>query len=1699
MSRFILSILSIFSLSLQADIKVIDSGVVWIENSPSTTPAPIDLTCNFPIGSEKDIKLDPATGSIDVIDADGEKHTFKIDKSKPTTTLKDSKGDTYKIDNKTGKVTPMGSQAPSSGPNAPPSMAQTSSIDPSLATIVWNNPPDAKGGLDQGTTKEIADAFKAKYAPAILNSNISNLSSNFAPFKIVPANGIDNIQATITINSPQLNKDSIRFITLSGAILNATKSNNTYTVTLNGLDHAKMELVAVQAKDLKGGWQVIGKLIQRNYQEDNRTLTLIPLGNATISNKSEIETELKKQYGIANGNWTVNVADALPLPTGWKDKATIDIDAGALSCYSAEMKEIIRAYNSKVGITEPKKEEYYIFVSNIPSKNTAVEGEMPRGEHYGFIFSPNPKPKTVVHELGHGAYFFEHFWDEVKGVQKGATSNIMDYTTNPTDLRVFQWDDIHERPADFISPCWKSDEAGQSYGSTKQWAANDSRRNKEDGTITVLTPSLKLVTLPKETIYVYFNFGDNSLIPNGTLASFVVKEGNKEVTYSQKIISTSILGYTNGETSFKFNEYKNKNSAIIGIPYLASPENSFRYYKVDFASNSMKYYTGGEENVVDLKDYINKPYELPSNAKWTVIESSGIVSSGFDYGSRNKVNPDVLYLTKYLHQDNLNQEFFVFYKLFEEINLYPDFFDVFTSKYNFNDWKGNDNIFNKYKDVALFFDDLVAEKQNPDMERLKFQDYGYFDYRIDSAGWENKDKGQLLSLGIRCYRDIRNYNLAKYGTYMDNFTSIESECTLPDISAELIRQTIMANSVKIINIPTCKRIKLIQKLLKGDLVNLYRVDELTEKSILKLFKYCNNPVDLIVEVNKNKLWDDLADAIDDETAFVGTDNYTEFVKLIAEAYGKMIKEGNSALFNEKIKPVFKEFKMPDDIKSRIVTYNYSSFGKRLALSIASELTLGLMDSKLTVKKSNADYNEATNKVDFENSMTVGLAPYSEDKTLHFDPLEPIIVDIKGNGIDMFGKDENKDVQFIPAICLYLVDKKANSQTAVSAIQITVDAVSLAIPGGQATMVLRILNYADKLSSVASLVGSATQDDYPQLTNVLNMTSLALGAVNLAGNIAHAKLAKNAISYVDKTEGALNVANHEKKVSDLAESIIDNTAPKLGDIAGSPKDKKLLEQILEMEKQSAKASGRTALVSKLENAISVLNKGLFYGKNKFYLGLKRFASYWKEGKFYNKAGAGATQIAHIDNAGKLHLDKVDNLANLGQDARLVETIEDIPMGASGAADDVLVFREADGTLKCLTGANCFTAGTAIKTQKGSRAIETIVENDSVYSYDEVSKQNQWQKVTYTFHKVVHKLQRLVIGKDTLYTTEDHQFYTSTGWLKASALAMGMMVQGANGYADVRLNLPIDSTAKVYNFTVANTHTYYVGKEELLVHNDCAQLAKLLEKLDDAKQGKFLEAFGADATLLNKFKNGVLDIEDWILLSNAGKRDLCKNLEALEAINKARKNAQLKKLGFTDELLAKVDGYSGAGFAEIMNDLDVFAKNLVAHNVTINKFDAVIGILAGENRNYRQGMHWVIQDLKNNMATFGGKTISLEHSVSNFRGTTSSIDLFCANCIPANLKIEYKSGPGSITSSTIKEQFIERDLFNANSLDEIQWRMKGTEMTADKLKGWLKEYKNSIEGLSESKKQLFFKNYDPAIGITDKNIEDFVTLNYSLIFK
>jgi hypothetical protein len=126
---------------------------------------------------------------------------------------------------------------------------------------------------------------------------------------------------------------------------------------------------------------------------------------------------------------------------------------------------------------------------------------------------------------------------------------------------------------------------------------------------------------------------------------------------------------------------------------------------------------------------------------------------------------------------------------------------------------------------------------------------------------------------------------------------------------------------------------------------------------------------------------------------------------------------------------------------------------------------------------------------------------------------------------------------------------------------------------------------------------------------------------------------------------------------------------------------------------------------------------------------------------------------------------------------------------------------------------------------------ISTEDIVSSYNEKTNTNSWEKVTNVFNKLTKQLQQLVVGKDTLYATPEHKFYSAKGWLQAAAITIGMQLQTSHGFAKVTANTTLDSTVTVYNFTVENTHTYYVGTEELLTHNDCEKLANILKSLGD----------------------------------------------------------------------------------------------------------------------------------------------------------------------------------------------------------------------------------------------------------------------------
>jgi hypothetical protein len=494
-----------------------------------------------------------------------------------------------------------------------------------------------------------------------------------------------------------------------------------------------------------------------------------------------------------------------------------------------------------------------------------------------------------------------------------------------------------------------------------------------------------------------------------------------------------------------------------------------------------------------------------------------------------------------------------------------------------------------------------------------------------------------------------------------------------------------------------------------------------------------------------------------------------------------------------------------------------------------------------------------------------------------------------------------------------------------------------------------------------------------------------------------------------------------------------------------------------------------------------------------------------------------------------------------------TTFDIPTG-----EHKVEYWKLDGVIYGKIPSFCFVAGTDIKiSENTTKNIEDIKLNDEVMSFDHNLSKSVKSRVVNLFKRTCDTLAKVTLGGAVFLSSINHPFYANGEYISAGNLHVGDSVLTLNNeYKYIEGLELIDTTVTVYNFEVENNHNYFIGEQGILVHNDCkmlylsdvfknlsatkkANLARYqsvvmnfegaerialnreLAKLDNTQIVSFLDDFASDAAnivdKLESFRVKPKLIDAWASVKKYHP-DLAKDIPSLQSFNRLKQNPSFGKMGLSDESIAKISGYGNstrsASYKEILDDLN--SLGVFLHNnpsTTIQNFDQTIAILKGSNNNYKQGVHWMIKDVNTNGSTFANKSLIFENPIPNARSTqgNSYIDLFCPNCTPANLKVEYKSGPGSIKSSTIKNQFIERDLFNANSLDEIQWRMDGTDFTADKLKTWLKENVSSLNdvknrsNVSREKFVDWFDLDDVNSPIQNTHIDDFVNDNYSLIFR
>lgn len=136
--------------------------------------------------------------------------------------------------------------------------------------------------------------------------------------------------------------------------------------------------------------------------------------------------------------------------------------------------------------------------------------------------------------------------------------------------------------------------------------------------------------------------------------------------------------------------------------------------------------------------------------------------------------------------------------------------------------------------------------------------------------------------------------------------------------------------------------------------------------------------------------------------------------------------------------------------------------------------------------------------------------------------------------------------------------------------------------------------------------------------------------------------------------------------------------------------------------------------------------------------------------------------------------------------------------------------------------CFTAGTKIYTKNGYKNIEDIRVNDIVYSYNETTDKVELNKVTKTFIHEDIEIYNLYLNNEMIRVTPYHRFYVLRNknyeWVTAKDLKLTDKLFDINKkYIKINKIEYIKENNTVYNFEVANNHTYFVSENNILVHN------------------------------------------------------------------------------------------------------------------------------------------------------------------------------------------------------------------------------------------------------------------------------------------
>lgn len=547
-----------------------------------------DIKVNYVINSTEDIKV--VNGQIIITNPEtGETKTYPANDD---TVITDKAGNTYHIDEETGKVTKGGEI---DYVNGSPVSAESGNMvgvqrngdvekltAPNIVTFKSANGPY---GFDK--IPEQAKQYLSKQYETVKDTYGEDYT---LIHQAVAKGATTKIIANIDVKNSEYKAKDIIFKTKQGEKLEAkVKSEKEIEVTLTGrysFEHETIYAVvnskADNTKQLTAGAFTLWHLTPRTVK-----VNIVPVGNPSISDADIKTVENIFAKGIANVSPQILASVALDEGVLGDDKELEIGDSAWLTAYNQEQKNVIA--NLKGQINNFDDNAYYVFVFDESTKTTKdIAGFMPLQRQFGFVFAgkanadeegKNSLGGVLAHELGHGIFALQHPFTKYK-TPKGDTDWLMDYGDG-TALSHLDWKQIHDPALKFY--IFQKEEDGELGGET--WFTPDWKPISVDNSSVIVSTSLSSKikgTLPgfrkKGVRYTalfdtagefvgYYEGGKtsgkkfevssrNDIKPSDKVFLFVRSEDDScnkayETTYSYAISKKTSISYNDDNTSIK--------------------------------------------------------------------------------------------------------------------------------------------------------------------------------------------------------------------------------------------------------------------------------------------------------------------------------------------------------------------------------------------------------------------------------------------------------------------------------------------------------------------------------------------------------------------------------------------------------------------------------------------------------------------------------------------------------------------------------------------------------------------------------------------------------------------------------------------------------------------------------------------------------------------------------------------------------------------------------------------------------------------------------------------------------------------------------------------------------------------------------------------------------------------------------------------